>query len=345
MTIDINAIAKEFYEYLNEFHSYSQPYDEEMDIFLHESFAKVLREQSKKGYFNFRSNPDGVSRPLFSPSSAGKSDRELYEKVIKSKKDEQKPRPYQRRWTSLGTQIGDMLQREIMLAERHYEKFTGKRVPFYFAKNEENMPLYEHTIKVIHEVAHAGEQFAIYGLGDGILEYVTEDGEVVHIGLEIKSKQQSYSATSPKSMKEPKEAHRLQAVSYSEMYGIDYFLIVYVNASKKSWSMDEAEFEKSPDIRVFGVEITDEDRRVVMDKFARVTKAARLKEPPALDLSEWRFFEYKESVAKSLSDAEVDQIRSTANRAVRSGLPQWQKQGYIDAYEYIRNIREGGGRT
>ena len=340
MTIDIHEIAKEFYEYLNEFHSYDQPYNDEMDAELNDHFSRILREQSKRDYFSFSTNPQGVQRPFFSPSSAGKPERELYEKVRKSPKDPRKPEPQQRRWTALGSMIGDLIQREIMLAERHYLKFTGKKPRFWFAKNEDGAPLYEHFTKVMHEVDHDGEHFAIYGLGDGILEYVTEDGEVLHIGLEIKSKQQSYSATSLKTMKEPKEDHVLQSVCYSEMYGLDYFLIVYVNASKKAWNMTPEELEANPDIRVFGVEITEEDRNAVKSKFAAVTRAARLGEAPPLDLLEWRFFEYKQSVAKSLTDEEFEEVKSFANRVVRSKLPDWKKRGAIEAYEYIKSVRE-----
>lgn len=338
--LDINAVAQEFTDYLNEFHSFREPYDDEMDVELNDHFSRILREQSKRGYFNFYKNPQGIKRPFFSPSSAGKSDRELYEKVRKSPKDPHEPSPHRRRWTALGSKIGDLIQREIMLAERHYYDFTGKPSPFYFAKNEDGAPLYEHFTKTMHEIEHDGETFAMYGLGDGIIEYLTEDGEIVHIGLEIKSKQQSYATTSLKSMKEPKAEHVMQSVCYSEMYGLDYFLVMYVNASKKAWNMTPEEFEKNPDIRVFGVEITEADRTAVKDKFASVTRAARLGEAPPLDLLEWTFFEYKQTVAETMTDEEYEEVKTIANRVVRSNLPDWKKRGAIEAYEYIKSIRE-----
>ena len=340
MTIDINAVAAEFTDFINEFHSYPQPYDSPMDIELNRQFADILEKQDKYGYFNFKKNPDGIERPFFSPSSAGKSERELYEKVLKSPKDTQKPQPHQRRWTAIGTKIGDMMQREILLAERHYQKFTGKMPRFRFARNAEGAPLFEEFTKTIHEVQHNGEHFGILGLGDGILEYISEDGEIINIGLEIKSKQQAYSTTNEKNMTEPKEEHRLQTVCYSEMYGLDYFFIVYVNASKKAWNMSPEEFADNPDFRVFGNEVTEDDRLAVFDKFAAVTKAAREGNPPPLDLTAWMFFEYKNHVAKTLTDEEFSDIRATANRAVRSGLPKWKKDGILNAYTFIKDVRE-----
>lgn len=340
MTININEVAQEFTDYLNEFHTYQQPYDDAMDAELHTQYARILKEQSKYGTFDFRKNPQGISRPHFSPSSAGKSDRELYEKVRKSKRDPSQPQPQQRRWTSLGGHIGDMLQREIMLGERHFEKFTGKKAPFKFARTDRGEPCFEHFTKVMHEIEHNGEHFAIFGLGDGILEYVTPDGEIVRIGLEVKSKQQSYAATSHRSMPAPKDGHVAQTVCYSEMYGLDYFFIVYVNASKKAWDMTDDDREKSPDFRVFGTEITEEERTAVKDKFAKVTKAAREGKAPAVDLSEWKFFEYKTAVAEALTDEEFAQVKLTASQAARSGLPDWKKKTYVEAYEFIRDIRE-----
>lgn len=311
-----------------------------MDAELHTQYARILREQSKWGYFNWKTAPDGTPRPLFSPSSAGKSDRELYEKVRKSKRDERSPQPQQRRWTALGSMVGDLVQREVLLAERHFEKLTGKPSRFKFARTERNEPMFEHFTKVMHEIEHNGEKFAIFGLGDGILEYVTDDGEVVRIGLEVKSKQGSYADTSPSRMREPKRDHYLQTVCYSEMYGLDYFFVIYVNTAKKAWNMTDEERTKSPDFRVFGFEITEAERNEVKKKFARVTKAAREGVAPAVELDSWIFCEYKTVIAKSLTDADLDVIKNQVRLARQSSIPDWKKQKYFEAYEEIVELRE-----
>lgn len=334
-------IAQDFTDFLNEFHSYSQPYDDAMDAELHEMYARILREQSKWGYFSWKTAPDGTPRPLFGPSSAGKDERELYEKVRRSKRDESRPEIQQRRWTALGSQVGDLIQREIMLAERHFEKLTGKAPRFRFARTERNEPCFEHFTKVIHECAYDGEKFAINGLGDGILEYITDDGEILRVGLEIKSKQTSYSETGVKRLTEPKEDHALQTVCYSKMYGLDYFIVLYVNTSKKAWYMTDDEREKSPDIRAFGKYISQADRDEVLAKFARVTKAAREGKAPRVDLTKFKFNDFKTAIAESLSEEEVADLRQQVERVKASRLPDWKKRGYIESLEFIENIRKG----
>lgn len=330
------AIADDFVAYLNEFHTYDQPYDDRMDAELHEQYARILREQSKWGYFDFN------SRPFFSPSSAGRCDRELYEKVRNSPKDKRAWQPQQRRWTALGGAVGDLIQREIMLAERHYKKFTGKEPRFRFARTERGEPCFEHFTKKMHEIEHDGEKFAIFGLGDGILEYTDEEtGEVLRVGLEVKSKQQSYADTSERRLQRPNLDHSLQTVCYSEMYGIDYFIILYVNTAKKAWNMTDDDRRKSPDIRAFGAYITQQDRNNVLDKFAEIVRRVREEDAPLPDLSAWKFNEYKTTIAQGLTDEEVEQLRKTAERAQKSGLQDWQKRSYAEAIEEIESIREG----
>lgn len=328
--VDIEAVAEEFTAYLNEFHTYQQPYDDAMDAELYEQFAKVLRKQAKWGYFDW-----SKKRPHFGPSSAGRSDRELYEKVRKSPRDVEVRQPQQRRWTALGEQIGGLVQREVMLAERHYTKFTGKPSRFRFARNEDGAPLYEHFTKMMHEVEFNGEEFAIFGLGDGILEYMAENGSILRIGLEVKSRQTSYAETSKARMQEVKPDHRLQTICYGEMYSLDYFMTIYVNSSKKKWNMTDEERVKSPDFRVFGYEITEDDKNDVKAKFANVTRMAREGEAPKVDLDTWLFNDYKSYIAKTITDEEYWELRDYAIRIQNSGLPDWKKRNYTEAVDFI----------
>jgi hypothetical protein len=327
-----DQIAQDFTDFLDEFHSFPQPYDDAMDAEFYEQYARVLREQSKWGYFNWTKAPDGTPRPLFSPSSAGKDERQLYEKAIKSKQDERTPNRNQRDWTGLGSQVGGYIQREVMLAERHFEKLTGKAPRFRFERTERNEPSFEHFVKKIHEVEHNGEKFGLNGLPDGILLYTTDDGEILRVGLEVKSFQKSY--TDFKKFAQPKRDHELQTHVYSEMYSLDYTIILYHLTYGADWNRD---FSRN---KAFGRHITQADRDTLFDKYARVTKAWRTGVPPATDLDGWNYNDYKTAIAKSLTDDEVDEIKAQVRRIQQSGLPQWKKDSYYEALEFIREVRE-----
>jgi hypothetical protein len=328
-----NQIAQAFGDYLDEFHTYPQPYNDAMDMEFYEQYARVLKEQSKWGYFEWKKAPDGTPRPLFSPSSAGKDNRQLYEKAIRSKQDVRKPNRNQRDWTGMGSQVGAYIQREVMLAERHYEKLTGKPSPFRFERTERNEPSFEHFVKKMHEVEHNGEKFALFGLPDGILEYITEDGEIIRVGLEVKSFQKSY--TDFKKLEQPKIDHELQTHVYAEMYNLDYVIVLYHLTYGAKWDRD---FSRN---KIFGKFVTDADRHAVLDKLADVTKAWRTKQAPPVDLSGWRFNDFKTAIATSLTDEELSALKSQVNAAKSSGLADWKKRAYVDAYFEIMDLREG----
>lgn len=324
-------IAQDFADFLDEFHTHRQPYDDAMDAELYEQYARILREQSKWGYFNWKTAPDGTPRPLFSPSSAGKDERQLYEKARKSVADEQTPTRNQRDWTGLGSQVGAYIQREVMLAERHFEKLTGKAPRFRFERTERNEPAFEHFVKKIHEVEHNGEKFGLNGLPDGILHYITDDGEILRVGLEVKSFQKGY--TDFKKLAQPKRDHELQTHVYSEMYGLDYSLIIYHLTYGADWKRD---FSRN---KIFGRFISQDDRNELLDKFARVTKAWRTGVAPAIDLDGWLFNDYKTAIAKGLPDDEFEILKAQVKRAMKSSLPDWKKHQYYDAIEFIREVR------
>jgi hypothetical protein len=285
---------------------------------------------------------DFKSAPYFSPSSAGSSDRELYVKAIKMPRDEDVVKPWQRRYTARGTAVGDWLQRELLLAERHYEKFTGDKVPFKIARTEDGAPFFEDFVKTQKFIEYNEQRFSLFGTCDGVLEYVSEEtGEIKRIGLEIKSKQTSYSETGYMRMKGPKEDHVKQVTCYDLMYGpLDGYLIVYVNCSIKAWFMTDEEHEKAPDFRVFGVDITDEMKSEILDKFAYVTKCVADGTAPALDLETFRFNNFKRSCALSLDEDEFELLKAQVKRLMRSGLPQWKKDSCYEAFEFIREVRE-----
>lgn len=323
----INEIAREFTDFLNEWHSYNEPYDDQLDAWLHECYAKIKR---KRNYIDWKSI-------YFSPSSANKDDRELYVKAIGMPRDDDDVKPWQRRWTSLGTAVGDWLQREILLAERHYEKFTLKKPPFIMARTDDGMPFFEDFVHGQYFFEHDGEKFSIIGTCDGVLIHQPTGKR---IGLEIKSKQTGANETSPAKLKAPKDDHIAQVTCYSLMYDLDAYLIVYVNTSKKAWFMTDDEFAKSPDFRVFGVDVTDDMKRQVLDKFAGVARAVREQTPPKLNIDKFLFNNFKRSCALSLTDDEFNEIKDEVKRVMKSGLPSWKKQVYYDAYEFIHEVRE-----
>lgn len=330
MTLDINAVAQQFAAYLDEFHTYQEPYDDELDADIHERYARAKRTKRRLDW----------SVPYFSPSGANKCDRELYMKAKRAKKDVEQEVPWQRRWKSQGTVLGDWLQRELLLAEKHYPRFTGKLPPFKIERYENGDFAFEDFAFTQRIIEHNGVKFSLLGTTDGIMEYVTSEGEIVRIGIECKSKQTTAAQTSLHSMTAPKPDHVAQVTAYSMMYDVDAFLIVYVNASKKGWNVSDEEYAKTPDLRVFGVDVTDEMRTTLLDKFAAVTKAAATDTPPPLDIAKFGFNNFKTACALSLTDAEYDEVKAHTRTYMQSGLPAWQKQSVLDAFDFIRETRE-----
>lgn len=310
-------------------------YDDSIDSQIHRWYADILTNRQRQIW-----PQRGV--PYFSPSSANADPRALYEKLRGAKKDGGGQPAFQGRWTTIGTAIGDAVQRSILFAEKH---MTGAR--FRFERNGRNEPMFENFAKVNRILTHNGKTFSLFGTCDGIMTYVTKDGEIIRVGLEIKSKQTTYSQTSEFSQRNgPKEDHVAQAVCYSLMYGevdepIDYYVILYVNASKKAWNMTPEDYVKSPDIAVHCVEITDEMRRGVLDRFADIVAAVDLSEAPALDLGKWLFNGFKRACAAGLSDEELAEIERQVDAIQRSGLKDWQKQAYAQALADIVALREG----
>ena len=327
MTNLTTKIEADFIALLDDWFSLSEVWDNELDA------------QIAKWY----SNPPKVwpKRPYFSPSSLGSCPRELY---IKAKhgnkaKDNDRKKPWQGRWAKLGTLGGDLIQRELLAIERNYEKHTGNKPRFRFERNDDGTPRFEDFAKTNKHVEHNGESFYLYGAPDGIMEYITDDGEKVRVGLEIKSKQGTPARTSLYSMKQPDSSHARQIVAYSEMYDCDYYMILYVNYAKQGWNMTDEQYEKTPDIRAFCAKVTDKHKATVFDKAAMVTKAVRENNPPKMDIGEWTFNNFKTATAKSLSDEEVSDLERTVEQAKHSSLPKWQIASYARALDDIKRLR------
>jgi hypothetical protein len=301
-------IARKFEEYLNRWHSYEAIQDDELQAWLYEKYSEVLRK---------RRNFD-LSKPYFTPSSAGACDRELYLKIKKAQKDKDGVKPHQRRWQMIGTSIGDAVQFDLLLAEKHYEKLSGEKPPFRMARTEEGYPFFEDFVKSMKPFYHNGQQFYLFGTCDGVLLFTAPNGETVRVGLEIKSKQTSYTQTGYYSMKSPDEKHMQQIACYSLLYNVDYWIVLYVNASKKGWFMEATDVEKYPDIRAFGVYVTEDMRQQVLNKFADIMHHVNIGVPPKLDIYKFAFNKYKKACAESLTDEEFEEIKSQVTRIVKS---------------------------
>jgi len=328
-----NQIAQEFTVFLNEWHSAPEVYDDALDAYIHKIYADILTDKSRKVW-----PPRGI--PYFSPSSANSDARGLYEKMRGAKRESSDRPAHQGRWVRIGTAIGDVIQRDILFAEKHFEKTYGRRPRFLFDRNERGEPVFEDFAKRGHIVNHNGKTFALYGTCDGIMRYVSEDGEVLRVGLEIKSKQTTHAGTSGYSMRNgAKEDHVKQCVCYSIMYDVDYYVILYVNASKKAWAMPDADIEKYPDIAAFGLYITDEMRGEILDDFAEIIGNAAEGHAPLPDLSKWLFNDFKRTIALSLTEGELELLRRNVSALMKSSLPDWKKRGPAEALADIERIR------
>lgn len=268
----------------------------------------------------------------FSPSNSDAGERELYMKLKRAKRDISDIAPHQSRWQALGTSTGDWLQYDLLLAENHYEKLTGKKPRFVVERVNKGYPCFEDFVHKRHEVNYDGVDFALVGTCDGIL-IDTVTGQ--RIGLEIKTKQETPSKTSLKSMKEADVKHIKQVVCYAEMYNLDKYLIIYYNCAKKKWFMTEDEFKNTPDIRVFEIDITDKLRKEVLGYLANVVQKFNSKQPPQLELNKWVFNNFKEACAKDLSDNEIKALETYVSRFKKSSMAAWEKQAIQKAYEDV----------
>jgi len=326
-------IAANFRAFLDHYHAQPEVYDDDMDAQIHKWYYDALTDRARKVW---------PKRPYFSPSAIGSDPRSQYERLRGAKRDVTGQSPHQGRWTRLGTAIGDVIQRDILMAEKH---IAGAR--FRFERNDRGEPMFEDFAKTNRFVESGPAPFYLYGTCDGIMRYVTDDGEVIRVGLEVKSKQGTYSKTSEYGQRNgPEEKHAKQCVCYSLMYGteaepIDYYVILYVNGSKKAWNMDADDYAKNPDIAVHCIEITDKERSSVVEHFGGIAKAAEEGTPPALSLDDWTFNSFKTACAASLSDEEVAALERQVDAVQRSGLKDFVKRNYTDALADIRALRGG----
>lgn len=322
-------IEGDFIALMDDWHSQNEVWDDELDSQIHAWYV----------------NPPKVwpQKPYFSPSALGSCPRELYVKARGGKRDNFRQVPHQTRQRGMGTLTGDYIQRELLFIEKHYARLTGNEPRFRLLRDGQGRPRFEQFAKASVKITHNGETFHLYGSPDGIMEYVTDDGEAIRVGLEIKSKASTAARTSHYSLKEPESSHAAQATAYAKMFGCDYYVILYLNLAKKGWFMSEEDYAKTPDIRAFCLHITEADKAAMLDKPAEIVRAVRTGTPPPLDLDNWTFNNYKTACALDLSAEEYDALLTQNNRMQHSSLTAAKKRDYAAAIEFITDIRKGAG--
>lgn len=319
--------ANEFLEDLNAFHSEQYPRDNEMDLYLHRCYYEILQNDIEK-YF------DDVEY-YFSPSSANSCPRELYLKNMGAEKDSEEIVPHRTRWQNIGTLIGDMIQKDVLLMEKHKEDSR-----FGFIKDENNFPMFEEFAYTSKEIEYNGNKFHLIGTTDGIMSYKNK----TKVGLEIKSKQTTYSSTGYFSMKEADPKHVAQCVAYSLMYNVEYWVICYVNASKKGWNMSEEDVAKYPDVRTFGIYVTDDMKISLLNYLSSIVDDIKAKEMPALDITKWTFNNYKEACLEVTTLEEIKDIEHQYNEGKFDNLPKYQYKNLLGTIENLKEKIEERGQ-
>ena len=265
---------------------------------LVKAFTKHLEDVNSKDYFDIVEVEELVLKeqahaievmktektyptdiPRFSPSSSDKCERELYFKAIKAKKDEETGYPFQRRWTRNSTAVHGAIQKQLLEAEIVLEE-----PDFIVFRLDNGLPAWEKNIEGWKIIEHNGVTFVVFGMCDGILTY--KDG--TKVGFEYKTK--SNSVAQIKQIKEPAPSHRMQTVAYSILFEVDEWLITYESVAKDKWSTHA---NARPDFKVFYYKVTERDKKMLLDKWARVAENIETGEIPKPNTSKCMFCPFR----------------------------------------------------
>lgn len=278
---------------------------------LYQQYIEVL------GNDPFEDFPKDV--PFFRSSGTGKCLREQTLRAIDAlegtdRTDKRIVQPHQNRWQNIGTAIGDIVQMYVLMMEKHYERLVGEPCLFRFERTPEGYPMFEEFSTEFQEFRSGKINFITGGSLDGIMIYTDPDtGKEHRVGLEVKSKQSTYAATGHWSMKEANSKHVWQVTNYAMLKDLDQYLIVYVNASHKSWNISDEDYAKYPDFRVFGVETPEEKKKEVRNRFFSAVEMAHEGVFPKLSLADWTFNDYKTACALSLTYKEFEELKREAH--------------------------------
>lgn len=322
----IQEVAGELETLLNDWHSLPETWDADLDSDIHSWYSAPPKVFPRK--------------PYFSPSASGSDARELFFKGRGYAREQEGQHPMQKRWTQIGTAVGDMIQRDLLFIEKHGEAKLGYAPQFKFVRTAQGLPLFEDFAKKNHKVEHNGVDFHLFGAPDGIMVYTDDDGNKIRVGLEIKSKQTTAARTSLYSLKEAEAKHEEQAIAYSIMFDCQFYIVLYVNTAHKSWQPTPEEFAATPDIRAFGIECTAERKNALLDRLAWIQDCINRGVMPPTDLASYTFNGFKNATALSLNDEELAAMEAENERLKKSNAPAFVKKNFREALADIKRRRK-----
>lgn len=324
-------LASKFESQMRYFQSLNLEESDEIMLYWHKSFA----EQLENGSHNDR--PEKFLRP----SMVGSDELALWYHLRGYKSDEDtlkgKPRQddHHTRWQAIGTVVGDMWQKQVLSAE--YWDARGKcELDFLFERNSKGYPMFEEFAR---KTSYIGE-VPVAGTCDGILSYFGEcpdsdGGGNLRIGFEVKSKQTSYASTGGYSMKDVDPKHVRQAKTYALMYDLDYYFFVYQNCAKKGWNMTEEDKQKYPDLRIFGIYISPEEKAEHVKYLKYLWELQNSEEKPKLDLLKWNFNSYKRTILGDLTGEDFAYLTHQLLSIENGKYSAFEKKSAREAYDEI----------
>lgn len=326
-----DMLEHDFLSMINTYDSFPEIHDKQIDLYLLETEVALLKKEMNEPYERFIG---------FTPSSANSCKRELYHKLKGDKRDREPQQPHQNRWKELGTLTGKMMQRKLLFIAKHYKQLTGEEPPFkplFLNMNGLKVPAWEGFAQVQKVYNHNGLEIPIQGQPDGILIY--KDGK--RVGVEFKTKQTSYNKTSNYSLREAQQDHVKQVYAYSKLYGLDEYLIVYVNLAKKSWELNEEDQMKYQDIRAFYVNVDEERKIKLLDEFAEVVEAVKENKPPKIDVDKWAFNNFKRAIAESATDEEIKELEQEYEECLNIMKPTAFDKQHLQNLEAVLSYIKG----
>lgn len=268
-------IAQAFQEDLDTLHRMNLQSNYELDIdFLEDEIDQLKNKDNLHGTWE-------NSLMTFSPSAASKCERELAFKEFGVPRDEVVFEPYQKRWVRNGSAVHRAFQRDLIYLEK--QDFSR----FEVVRTDTGRYAWERNVRTVKKFKHNGVEFQIYGMTDGFLHYKPRD---LIVGVDLKTKSTTIAAVGDYKLKVPLDSNIQQMVAYSLLFGVDHFVIPYESLAKDSWNKGK---EARPDMKVFCITVTDEQRKTLLDKFARVADHYYHGYVPKPDFSKCLFCPFK----------------------------------------------------
>lgn len=248
-------LSRALIKHINAIHSLDLPIDMEIERLLLEDGRLALENETSHLKFE-------KGLVTFSPSGASKCKRELFYKACHVEGDAHTFFPYQRRQMRNGSAVHAATQKDLLYAEKYLDK-----PKFTVLRTKGGHPAWEKNIKQVKQFEHQGVRFQLSGMMDGVLKYVP-DG--TRLGLEFKTKSTTISSVGDFKMKDAAPYHKEQCIAYSLLFGLREFMLLYESLAKDAWTKNE---DAKSDIRAFLVEVTEDQREALLDKYAEVAEA------------------------------------------------------------------------